>query len=398
MDNGMSGSRFKLDFALGEPGSRVRSNRIKAGALVGLIVGVALTSGAMVGANSNAGPAHVQTAAPFAIPKGLSNHEMAGQRIVAGFSGTSVPSDVKKAIRSGRLGGIILFADNLPSRSVARSLTRQLQAIKRPAKLRRYPLPIMIDQEGGLVKRLSGAPTVSAEVMGKRGPAASRNQGKQTGRNLKNAGVNVNLAPVLDVARPGGTIDNDDRGFGSTARAVSRTAIPFTRGMQANGVAATAKHFPGLGYARLNTDNAVQKIRLSKAALRRVDEAPYRPFIRAGGGLVMVGTAIYPAFGGRPASFERRIVTGELRRRLGFEGVTITDSLETVASRAFGGSKKVSVAGARAGMDILLFATIGEAMKGVEAIAERLKSGKLNRAEFEDSVRRILKLRSSFPG
>lgn len=394
----MARSKFNFDFSLGEPGSRVRSNRIKAGAIGSALVCLALALGMVVGSNSNAGPAYEQTAAPFAIPNGLSDHELAGQRFVTGFSGTSVPADVRKAIRTGRIGGIILFSENLPNRSTARKLTRQIQATKRPRKLRKYPLPIMIDQEGGLVKRLSGAPTVSAEVMGERGPSFSRTQGKKTGRNLKNAGVNIDLAPVLDVARPGGTIASDDRGFGSTARAVSRTAIPFAKGMQANGVAATAKHFPGLGYARLNTDDAVQKIRLSKAALRRVDEAPYEPFIEADGGLVMVGTAIYPAFGGKPASFERRIVTGELRRRLGFEGVTITDSLETVATRAFGDSKRLSIAGARAGMDILLFATLDEALKGEDAVAERLKSGKLDRGEFEESVRRILRLRSTFPG
>ncbi|MDQ2701012.1 MAG: beta-N-acetylhexosaminidase [Actinomycetota bacterium] len=393
----MAGDRFNFSFDLGEPGSRVRANRIKAASLGGLLVCLALTIGLVVGAKSNANLTYEHTSAPFAIPKGLSTHELAGQRFVAGFRGTSIPADVRKAIRSGRIGGIILFSENLPNRSTARALTRRLQAIKRPPKLRRYPLAIMIDQEGGLVKRLAGAPTVSAEVMGRRGPSFSRKQGRMTGRNLRNAGVNVNLAPVLDVAQPGGTIAGDDRGFGSTARAVARTAIPFTRAMQANGVAATAKHFPGLGYARLNTDDAVQKIRRSKAALRRVDEAPYRPFVKADGGLVMVGTAIYPAFGRRPASFERKIVTGELRRRLGFEGVTITDSLETVASRAFGNSQKVSLAGARAGMDMLLFATLGEALKGERAVAARLKSGKLDRTEFEDSVRRILRLRSTFP-
>jgi len=383
-------------FSFGKPGSRVRANRIKVTSVGGLLACLALTLGVVVGSGSN-GVSSSQ-AAVVKVPDGLSDHQIAGQRLVAGFTGTSVPGALKKAIRSGRIGGVILFADNVPSRSVARSVTRELQAVKRPRQLRQFPLPIMTDQEGGLVKRLSGAPNSSAEVMGKRGPSYSRTQGKLTGRNLRNAGININLAPVLDVARPGGNIAGDDRGFGSTAAKVSRTAIPFAKGLQASGVAATAKHFPGLGDVMLNTDDAVQEIDLSKAALRRVDEAPYEPFIEAGGGLVMVGTAIYPALGPKPAAFEKKIVQGELRNRLGFEGVTITDSLEAVAAQSFGSSARVTVAGARAGMDILLFGSLKEALKGEDALAERLKNGKLDRADFEESVGRILKLRSGFSG
>lgn len=385
----------KISF--GKPGSRVRANRIKLTSVGGVLACLALTLGVVVGSGSN----HVtssQAASIVSVPEGLSFHQTAGQRFIAGFSGTSVPGDLKSAIRSGRIGGVILFADNVPSRSAARSVTRELRQIKRPRQLREFPLPIMTDQEGGLVKRLSGAPNASAEVMGKRGPAYSRNQGKLTGRNLRNAGININLAPVLDVARPGGNIAGDDRGFGSTAKKVSRTAIPFVKGLQANGVAATAKHFPGLGDVMLNTDDAVQTIDLSKAALRRVDEAPYKPFIEAEGRLVMVGTAIYPAIGPKPAAFEKKVVQGELRRRLGFEGVTITDSLEAVAAQSFGSSKKVSIVAADAGMDYLLFGSLGEALKGEDALAKRLKSGKLDRAEFEESVGRILALRKTLAG
>ncbi|MBN8866184.1 MAG: hypothetical protein J0H98_01400 [Solirubrobacterales bacterium] len=329
-----------------------------------------------------------------AIPAGLTNHQLAGQRVVAGFEGKTVPSVVRRRIEAGLLGGVILFADNLGSRSQVRDLTRSLQKIRRPAGLRRYPLLIMTDQEGGLVKRLSGAPQASAETMGARGPAYSKRQGTLTGRNLKNAGINVDLAPVLDVARPGGVIADTDRGFGSTARQVERNAIPFARAMQRTGVAATAKHFPGLGAAVENTDFAVQRIKLSKAALRRVDMAPYEPYIAAGGDLVMVGTAIYPAFGKNPAAFEPKIVRGELRRRLGFKGVTVTDAMGTVAVSDFGGTKRSAIAGARAGMDILLYSDWQSGGKAESAISQRLRTGQLDRAQFRHSVARILGLRA----
>jgi beta-N-acetylhexosaminidase len=251
----------------------------------------------------------------------------------------------------------------------------------------------MVDQEGGLVKRLGGAPNASAREIGERGAAYSRDQGRRTALNLRNVGVNVDLAPVLDVGRPGGTIAETERAFGSTAAAVAATGVPFAEAVQAGGAAATGKHFPGFGSARVNTDVAVQRLDISKAELRRVDEAPYRSYIAAGGDLVMLSTAIYPAFSGRPAAFTRSIATGELRRRLGFAGVSITDALESVAVRSFGGAAKAGLAGARAGVDLLLYADPGPARAGQRALARGLAAHRLPRAGFERSATRVLRLR-----
>ncbi len=168
--------------------------------------------------------------------------------------------------------------------------------------------------------------------------------------------------------------------------------------MQAGGIAATAKHFPGLGVARINTDLAVQRIRLSKPTLRRVDEAPYRRFVAAGGDLVMLSTAIYPAFSPSPAAFARAIAVGELRERLGFEGVSISDALDTVSVRAFGGPAKAGLAAARAGTDLLLFTDPRAAARAQRALLRQLRSGSLDRTPFEESVDRILRLRHHLPG
>lgn len=325
---------------------------------------------------------------------GLSPGELAGQRMIAGFAGREVPPRLRRAIREGRVGGVILFAGNLPDRSSARRLTRRIQSIPRPRRLRPYPLLVMVDQEGGLVKRLAGAPRTSAAVMGRRGPAFSRRQGILTGRNLRNAGVNMNLAPVLDVARPGGDIFATDRAFGTTVKRVERTAIPFAEGLESTGVASTAKHFPGLGRIRVNTDFAVQVVDSSRAALRKVDEAPFRAYSRAGGDAVMVGTAVYPAFGRRPAAFNARIVRGELRGRVGFSGVTITDALGTVAARAFGGPRKTTVAAARAGVDLLLFGDPLFPLRGQQALRDALREERLPAARFRAAVDRILVLRA----
>jgi beta-N-acetylhexosaminidase len=331
------------------------------------------------------------------VAETLPASQLAGQRVVAGLTRTEVSPRLRSAIGDGHLAGVVLFAENFPSREAGRRLISRLQAIPRPPGLR-DPLLVMIDQEGGQVKRVAGAPTVSAREMGARGPAFSRVQGRRTAANLRSLGVNVDLAPVLDVARPGGTIAATERGFGSTAARVAVTAVPFATALQRGGVAATAKHFPGFGAARENTDFAVERIGLSRELLRAVDEAPYRPFVSAGGDIVMLSTAIYPAFSPQPAAFARSIATGELRGRLGFEGVSITDALETVAVADFGGPAKAGLAAARAGTDLLLFTDLGAAERARRALAGRLRAGALGRVEFESSVQRGLDLRASLAG
>jgi beta-N-acetylhexosaminidase len=328
----------------------------------------------------------------------LSLPRLAGQRLVAGFDGRKPPRRVKRMVRRGRVAGVILFSDNLGSRDHARRLIRRLQAIHRPRGLR-DPLLVMIDQEGGLVKRLPGAPRASAQQMGRRGAEYSRRQGGRTARSLKRVGVNVNLAPVLDVGRPGSAIRAQRRSFGGKPRRVIRTAIPFASAMQSRGVAATGKHFPGLGAAGESTDLAVQRIRLKRGELRRIDEGPYRAFVAHDGEMVMISTAIYTHFSRKPAAFSRRIATRELRRRLGFGGVSISDALDTVSARHFGGPAKVGVAAAKAGTDLLLFTDQDGAARAGRALRRRLRSGKLKRGPFEDSVQRVLDLRDSLdPG
>lgn len=364
-----------------------RRRRLALGALAGIALG-AFALGAALGDGPPPKPSLVST---------LSAPHLAGQRIVAGFDGTEVPPALVRAIRGGEVAGVILFADNLPDRAAARRLTASLQAIRHPPRVR-DPLLVMVDQEGGEVKRLAGAPTASAAQMGARGGAFSRDQGERTAASLSGAGFNVDLAPVLDVARPAGVIAATERGFGATPAAVAATAVPFAEGLEAGGVAATAKHFPGLGAAAENTDFAVQRIGLSKEELRGIDEAPYRAFVESGGAMVMLGTAIYPAFSPLPAAFARPIASGELRERLGFEGVSITDALETVAVRRFGGPPRAALAAARAGTDLLLFTDSGEARQGWRALVAGLRSGALDRDDFEDSADRVLELRGRLGG
>jgi beta-N-acetylhexosaminidase len=327
----------------------------------------------------------------------LTPAQLAGERIVVGLDGTGLSPALKGAIRTGKVAGVVLFEADFPSRAAGRKLIGALQAVARPKQLRRIPLLVMTDQEGGEVKRVDGAPEASAATMGAEGAGFARREGRATARNLRSLGVNVDLAPVLDVARPGGVIAATERGFGGTRAQVAATAVPFATGLQDGGVAATAKHFPGLGAAAENTDFEAQRIGLSKAELRDVDEAPYRAYINAGGKLVMISTAIYPAFGSRPAAFNRRIVTGELRGRLGFHGVTITDSLGSAAVAEFGGQLEAAVDGASAGDDLLLFDDLPSALAGHEALVKQLAKGGLTRPPFLAAANRVLRLRAALP-
>ncbi|HVD86811.1 MAG TPA: glycoside hydrolase family 3 N-terminal domain-containing protein [Solirubrobacterales bacterium] len=368
--------------------ARARRGRVSLAVLAGLAIG-AFVLGAAVADGRSPNPDSPTPDVAVTLPL----KQLAGERIVVGLRGTAVSTRLRAAIQEGRVAGVVLFAANLPTRAAGSRLIRQLQGIRRPPPLR-DPLLIMVDQEGGLVKRVSGAPAASAREMGARGGAFSARQGRRAAANLRDLGINVDLAPVLDVGRPGGVIADTERSFGSTARRVRATAVPFARALQSGDVAATAKHFPGFGAARENTDFAVQRIDLSRRELRRVDEAPYPAFIAAGGKLVMLSTAIYPAFSDEPAAFTRSIATGELRERLGFEGVSITDALETVAVREFGGPEKAGLAAARAGADLLLFTELAPAEKAWRALARQLRSGALSRDEFEVAVQRVLDLRS----
>lgn len=330
---------------------------------------------------------------PLARAAALSPGELAGERLIAGWDGDEPPGGLRRLVRSGGIAGVILFDDNVGSRSATR---RRLRALQRLAPKGQGPLLVTVDQEGGLVKRIPGPPGASAARMGARGTSYARRQGRRTARTLRAYGVNVDLAPVLDVARPGGAMANEGRAFGGSPGRVIRTGVRgFAGGLRAGGVATTAKHFPGIGMIATNTDFAGQKVRTSKRLLRRRDERPFAAFSKAGGELVMLSLATYTAFSDRPAAMSRKLATGELRRRVGFEGVSISDALDATAATQVGGTKEVALATAGAGTDLLLYPDWREARRVRDLLRDGLRRGRLDRREFEASAARVLALRDS---
>jgi beta-N-acetylhexosaminidase len=355
---------------------------------VAAVAALAVAAGSAGLATGGARDAVTSVAAPKLSPRLL-----AGLRVIAGLEGRKVPKGLRAAISAGDVSGLILFSDNVGGRKQVRGLTRELQSIPRPAAVDE-PLLIMADQEGGLVRRLPGPPKPSAEVVGRRSRAAARKLGVAAGKSMRGMGVNVNLAPVLDVPRRGGFIEEQHRGYSRKAGRVGRIGSAFAAGMEARGVAATAKHFPGLGAARETTDEQPVKLGLSRSTIRRVDEAPYGPFISAGGSLVMLSLAKYPALGGGPAALSRAIASRELRGRLGFAGVSISDALGAPAATAVGGTGKVAKRCAGAGTDLLLYSDLGSALRGGRAVRKAIAAGSLSRGRAEKSAARIVALRN----
>jgi beta-N-acetylhexosaminidase len=263
----------------------------------------------------------------------------------------------------------------------------------------------MTDQDGGEVRRLPGAPVLSEkQIGGSAHPAAAATAaGTGAGRNLRGVGMNVNLAPVLDVFRtPGDFDDQFGRSYSMNPNVVSRLGANFITAQQHVGVAATAKHFPGLGAAaRLqNTDVQPVTLRLPAATIRSDDELPYKAAIAAGVKLVMVSWAVYPAFPpSRPAGLSSKIVQGELRQRLTFKGVTITDAIGAGALRSFGTTANKALLAAQAGMDVILSAagTVTEGSQCAGGLLSGYQNGKLGHAAFLAAVARILALRKGLP-
>ncbi len=337
----------------------------------------------------------------------LSVDQLAGQMIIYSYAGPSPPALLLSKVRRGEAAGVIFFAPNAPTRTALRSVVRELDRANAASPIH-APLLLMTDQEGGQVRRLPGWPEYSEEQIGESSDALALAPaaGRGAAANLASAGLNVNLAPVLDVYRePGNFIDQYERSYGRNPARVGELGAASIAAQQRDGVAATAKHFPGLGAATRNqdTDERPVTLKLSLRAIRTTDEAPYHAAIAAHVRLVMLSWAVYPALDPTlPGGLSPTIIQGELRHRLGFAGVTITDSLEAGALSAFGGPAQRAILAARAGDDLILCSArhpeentpaIGlEAQSGItSAIAAR----EIPRSEIEQAAAAVIALRTS---
>ncbi len=369
-------------------------------------------NGALIG-TSVLSPADARTTAQIADTvqvARMSARQLAGQRVIYSYSGLSPPASLLSLIRHGDAAGVIFFAANFKNRSQFTHAVSELVAANESSgnPARGYPLLLMTDQEGGLVRRLPGAPVLSEKKIGAKRPvsaaeAAARQAGQGAAANLLSYRLNVNLAPVLDVYRKAGDFDDRyQRSYSMRPGLVAALGADFISAQQAGHVAATAKHFPGLGAATAsqNTDKVPVTLNLSARTLRSVDEGPYKSAIAAGVKLVMVSWAKYPALDPKvPAGLSPTIVGGELRGRLGYAGVTITDSIGAGALRAFGSTQNRSLLAAEAGMDLILASgeSPNEGVQSMDGLEDGYNGGKLPKPAFRAAVNLILALRASLP-
>ncbi|MFZ0041692.1 MAG: glycoside hydrolase family 3 N-terminal domain-containing protein [Solirubrobacteraceae bacterium] len=334
-------------------------------------------------------PAAASAAKPaFPIPG--SADKLLGQRVMVGFSGTTASPALLSAIRAGDVGSVILFAGNIHSKTQTLALTSALQ---RAARAGGNPkLLVATDQEGGEVKRLPTLPpTLSPPQMAASGSTATAtSQGRATGSGLRNWGINMDLAPVVDVPTfKGAFVWQQGRAFSFNATTVARYAQAFALGLQSRKVAATAKHFPGLGTAGTDTDFAREELHPSSAQLHAA-LTPYTTMIPKGLDTVMISVAGFPAYDhtGTVAALSRPIATGLLRGRLKFRGVSITDSLGSSTGHD---ERTAGVLAAEAGSDILLFTD--SAPGELAALRGALHGGHIRQSDADASYERILALK-----
>jgi beta-N-acetylhexosaminidase len=321
--------------------------------------------------------------------------ELVGQRFVVALSGTTPSPSLLGRVRRGEIGGVILFGANVVGQAQLRRLTATLQNAARDA--RRPPLLIATDQEGGKVRRLPWAgPLPSATALGRLEPWAIRSEGLASGKALRLAGVNVNLAPVADVPRSGSFMALEERTFAGSPAAVARATVAFARGLAGARVAAAAKHFPGIGRASRNTDRTAVELAVSRQEIDRSDLVPFRDAIAGGVPIVMISNATYPALDSKPAPWSTK-VQSLLRDDLGFRGVTISDALDGAAATRGRALASVAALAAEAGVDLLLL-TGSEASStaAFERVADTAERGLIPRAALQASYTRIMTLKRAY--
>jgi beta-N-acetylhexosaminidase len=360
---------------------RVRRGILAAVALATVTVAIAACAGSS-GATTRT---RAQDASTIAPAPGISN---TAEVVMGTLVGPPTQAFLSR-VRRGLMGGVLFLGNDWLTKSTAARVTSELQ---QAACTRGEPLLIGVDQEGGIVRRLAWAPPTEAPS-DMQSPTDAHAQGVGTAWALRSVGIDVDFAPVVD------TPSSNANFLGSRAYSHSRTwnarmARAFVTGLQGvGGVAATAKHFPGLGRAGGNTDNG--KIVIDAAAWKlRADLAPFQAAVKAGVKLVMVGTGIYPNLDAsrRPAAFSPKIVQGLLRKTLGFRGVTVTDSLTAPAAVAIHDAPAKAVL---AGDDLLLYGSESSSELAYATLVSDAAARPQLRARLAQAAGRIRALKAS---
>ena len=316
---------------------------------------------------------------------------------MVGIPGPELTQADRTLLIEHRIGNLCLFSRNLHDPVQAKALCESLQDLAR----RELPAPIVIatDQEGGPVQRLTTAttPLPSAMAVGVAGPDAAREVGYVCGRELSAVGVNLALAPVLDVnVNPRNAVIGI-RSFGDSPETVAACGRAAIAGLQAAGVAATAKHFPGHGDTSVDSHLAVPVLDHGRDRLESVELRPFREAIAAGVDSVMVGHIALPSLdpSGTPASLSPELNAGLLRGTLGYEGVVCTDCLEMAGAHGqFDDFGEVVVRAFIAGADMVLVSHRRDRqLAAARALHQAVATGRIGEARLRESAARVMRLK-----
>ena len=300
-------------------------------------------------------------------------------RLMLAFRGATVPAWLRARLASAPVAGFTLFRpNNVRTPGQVRRLTSDLQvaAGARPGS-DGLPLLIATDQEGGQLMALGDGftPFAGPMAIGATGDLdLAERVGRAIGRELRAVGVNVNYAPVLDVAVNPSNPALGIRSFGDDPFRVGRLGAAWLRGLQSAGVAGTGKHFPGTGGAGVDTHHALAVVDRSREELDALELVPFKAAIQADLRMVMSGHFASPALTGSrvlPATLSRRVMDGVLRSELGFEGVSITDALDMGALPQDATQAVDVVAALDAGVDLLLATADRGAQRRIESALRR---------------------------
>ncbi|WP_092502977.1 glycoside hydrolase family 3 protein [Virgibacillus subterraneus] len=319
----------------------------------------------------------------------------------AGENVTEMLPEIEQTVKEYDLGGVILFRENV----VTTEQTAELVAAYQEAS-EKYGLLMTIDQEGGIVTRLqSGTDFPGNMALGAtRSTDLSHNVGKAIGEELNALGINMNLAPVMDVNNNPDNPVIGVRSFGGSPELVADMGIAYTKGLQNTGVAATAKHFPGHGDTAVDSHLGLPEVPYDKERLMDVELFPFQKAMEANIDAIMTAHVTFPKIDDTkvvskkdgteislPATLSHKVLTGLMREEMGYDGLIITDALNMNAITEHFGSVDAVIRAVKAGTDIVLMPV------GLEKVADGLlnavETGEISEERIEASVERILTLK-----
>lgn len=327
--------------------------------------------------------------------KGMTLGEKIGQLLMVGFQGTDLNGNAQQLIQKLSVGGIILFGRNVSTSPG--ELSRLCKDLQDTALGGRCSLPLFIavDQEGGRVARLQ-PPYIVPPAAARLGETHSAEEVyswyARVAKELKEVGINMNLAPVLDIhTNPTNPIIGD-RSFGSDPVWVSHLGRAAIRALQDHGILAVGKHFPGHGDTHLDSHLALPWVDHSEERLKEVELKPFQGAIAEGVSGIMTAHVVYTCLDSSyPATLSPRIVKGLLRRELGFSGLVLSDDLEMKAIERHYSLEKAAVLAIKAGVDLLLVCHSSEKQERVyQGLLKAVEEGEISLGELDEAITRVL--------